>query len=210
MHWYSRPMTDIKHVHVFHGCNLDDLDPGVRRTVRWLRLLGYFTVDSGDGTSKPEEEREFNYPHVLIMERREHLLDRCDALGKVLDGLGIPEIMWHQPNCTPFPVSPSSSVSYEAGGEFGVIMVSHVHDGNLPAGLGEGDGVEPEAPLEPKHDEHEGEHEEGEHDESWPTDPVYLRDLADRILTIPATYDVDQGDVEHLRELADRIEGTAP
>lgn len=32
--------------------NYDELDPGIRETVRWLQSLGYDTTDSGDGVTK--------------------------------------------------------------------------------------------------------------------------------------------------------------
>lgn len=45
-----------------------------------------------------------------------------------------------------------------------------------------------------------------EHDtDTWPSDPDYLRDVADRIFSIPVMYGLDEGDAEHLREIADRL-----
>jgi len=42
------------------------LDPGVRELVMRLRRKGFHTVDSGDGVSKPPEERVFERPHVVM------------------------------------------------------------------------------------------------------------------------------------------------
>jgi len=42
------------------------LDPGIRQVVRWLRRIGYKTTDSGDGVSKPADERTYDVPHVVI------------------------------------------------------------------------------------------------------------------------------------------------
>ena len=38
--------------------------------------------------------------------------------------------------------------------------------------------------------------------------PDYLRDLAERLMAIPALYGVDQGDVDRLNSIARRIEET--
>lgn len=45
----------------------DALDPGIREAVRWLRGLGYWTTDSGDGVTKPAEEQSVDGPHVSIV-----------------------------------------------------------------------------------------------------------------------------------------------
>lgn len=42
------------------------LDPGVRELVMRLRQYGFHTVDSGDGVSKPSEQRVFDRPHVVM------------------------------------------------------------------------------------------------------------------------------------------------
>ena len=49
--------------------NYDELDSGIRETVRWLRDRGYDTTDSGDGVSKGGTEQAstmLNFPHVVI------------------------------------------------------------------------------------------------------------------------------------------------
>jgi hypothetical protein len=43
----------------------DTLDAGIRDTVRLLHECGWATSDSGDGRSKPEDERAFDCPHVV-------------------------------------------------------------------------------------------------------------------------------------------------
>lgn len=45
-----------------------ELDPGVRELVRRLREQNFLTCDSGDGVSKPADERVFDRPHVMIAE----------------------------------------------------------------------------------------------------------------------------------------------
>lgn len=44
----------------------DALDPGIRDIVRDLRAVGFHTTDSGDGVSKPVNERVFHVPHVAV------------------------------------------------------------------------------------------------------------------------------------------------
>ena len=48
--------------------NYDELDPGVRRLVRALREHNFMTTDSGDGRTKPEDERTFgDRAHVAMV-----------------------------------------------------------------------------------------------------------------------------------------------
>lgn len=46
--------------------NYDELDPGIREVVKWINDRGYTTTDSGDGCSKPEDERMVEGAHVVI------------------------------------------------------------------------------------------------------------------------------------------------
>lgn len=41
------------------------------------------------------------------------------------------------------------------------------------------------------------------------TDSSYLRDLAERLMAIPASYDVDQGDIDRLLEIARQLEAAS-
>ncbi len=54
--------------------NYDQLDPGIRETVKWLHSFAYRTTDSGDGVSKPAEQRTFDVPHVAIRLHAEAIL----------------------------------------------------------------------------------------------------------------------------------------
>lgn len=44
----------------------DALDPGIRDLVRELVAHGFRTTDSGDGRSKPGDERALDVPHVFM------------------------------------------------------------------------------------------------------------------------------------------------
>lgn len=45
--------------------NIEELDPGIRNDVLKLRQNGFCTSDSGDGVSKPFNQRIFNCPHIV-------------------------------------------------------------------------------------------------------------------------------------------------
>lgn len=82
----------------------DDLDPGIRRVVRWLNDNGFVTVDSGDGRSKFTEEgkplpdwetdQDFEmvipHPHVVMEVAPEALVGEADRLRDLLVGASIP------------------------------------------------------------------------------------------------------------------------
>ena len=65
------------------------LDPGIRDIVELIQRLGYTTTDSGDGVSKPADERDFDVPHVVVrFDRGALLFDRAWALHHTLFGAG--------------------------------------------------------------------------------------------------------------------------
>ena len=65
------------------------LNPGIRRTVRWLRHHGFTTVNSGDGKTH-QCECDANYPFVTITVPPEGLVAEADRLYALLRGLNIP------------------------------------------------------------------------------------------------------------------------
>lgn len=56
--------------HVRDALDASTLDPGIRRLVMHLRALGIPTTDSGDGVSKPADERVLDVPHVFAVYSR--------------------------------------------------------------------------------------------------------------------------------------------
>lgn len=78
--------------------NYEELDPGIRETVKFLHSFGYRTTDSGDGVSKPAADPTLTvyddylpYPHVVvktsspegaIMEAR-HIADALEVCGNL-------------------------------------------------------------------------------------------------------------------------------
>ncbi len=87
----------------------DPLDPGIARTVLWLREHGFNTSDSGDGKAKFEPSSRYyedvpvqdspcaehyccailDFPHVAIKVDHHELVDRADRLFFLLRGMGI-------------------------------------------------------------------------------------------------------------------------
>ncbi len=112
-----------------------DLDPGIRRVVMWIRGLGLHTTDSGDGVSKPADARVTDVPHVAIASRKASFFGDVDRLSALVDAFGIDPGPWDQDTepCPPGLVQVSGQ--YSSG--ICLIMVSGLHEGNLPAGLGE-------------------------------------------------------------------------
>lgn len=76
----------------------DELDPGIRETVRWLNDHGFETTDSGDGLSKFDAEGEpmkgwedcvMPFPHVVISVDAIFLVRECDRLVRHLEAIGL-------------------------------------------------------------------------------------------------------------------------
>lgn len=107
----------------------EKLDPGIRRTVRWLRSLGYETCDSGDGVTKlamfnsPAEAFEqggiLNVPHVFIWSTPETMIaDARRLLAVIEETFG-------------YPVGIVEATFNPADGE-AIISVRSIGDSNLP------------------------------------------------------------------------------
>lgn len=63
--------------------NYEELDSGIRDTVRFLRENGFNTTDSGDGT-KTDMECAIKEPHVFMTCAKEELIDEADRLYKLI------------------------------------------------------------------------------------------------------------------------------
>lgn len=116
--------------------NYDELDPGIRRTVRWLRSLGYDACDSGDGKTKleagwsPNDAR--NHPHVVMRVHPDLLAEAADALRADVHAIGATVLsigqgmgVWIQASYDP------------AGGAVAVLDIMGLDDSMLPPGVGE-------------------------------------------------------------------------
>lgn len=67
------------------------LDPGIRRTVMWLRSCGFETTDSGDGVSKSPvgDDGELDFPHVFMTCDPFDMVAEARRLLGLLTGLGL-------------------------------------------------------------------------------------------------------------------------
>lgn len=111
------------------------LDPGIRRTVLWLRSLGCHTTDSGDGKTKPPGVGILDFPHVVIDVEPGDLLDEVDRLTELVADLGLPEPhAWDQDTQD----VPEGLIQVEGSYANGcaMIVVTGLHDAILPEGLG--------------------------------------------------------------------------
>lgn len=120
-------------VHV-DDLNYDDLDPGIRSTVRWLRGHGYDTCDSGDGRTKFEaaaargepidpDDNECGvtpHPHVAIQVHPDRLVEEADRLCGLLRDAGI------KVGPLDFHDGPSIQATYDAGDGYALIYVANV------------------------------------------------------------------------------------
>jgi hypothetical protein len=68
------------------------LDPGVRELVRELNGHGFHTTDSGDGVSKPEIGRTFDFLHVLMVTDPINMVSEADRLAALLPTLSHPSL----------------------------------------------------------------------------------------------------------------------
>ncbi len=81
------------------GIDLNELDPGIRRTVAFLREHGFDTTDSGDGVSKfqpdsrwyvPDDPEAWSQaPHVVIRTTPDALVGLTSAVYESLVAHGI-------------------------------------------------------------------------------------------------------------------------
>lgn len=64
------------------------LDPGVRELVRALAGHGFTPTDSGDGVSKPDVGRVFDFLYVAMVTHPAELADEADRLHGLLPTFG--------------------------------------------------------------------------------------------------------------------------
>lgn len=83
---------------VFLGCEpdgeppWDDLDDGIRETVRWLWSIGFQTTDSGDGRrqgAKADMPEAIDVPHVFMVCEPGLLIVQADSLRREIAARGI-------------------------------------------------------------------------------------------------------------------------
>lgn len=89
-------MTDI---------NYEEMNPGIRKTVKWLRSCGFDTTDSGDGVTH-DHACDRDHAYVVIVTKPDDLAAEADLLVSVLKQAGIV--------VAPQSMDPSAQVSIQA------------------------------------------------------------------------------------------------
>lgn len=88
----TREGTRPESVHPLSAEQLQALDPGIRRTVAWMRAHGFRTTNSGDGKTKLERGccGALGMPHVaVVLENAARLQMDCEHLAEILRERGI-------------------------------------------------------------------------------------------------------------------------
>lgn len=68
--------------------NYSELDPGIRSTVEFLREHGFETTESGDGISKPQDQRTLHVPHVFMVVDPPKMVTESDRLYNLIKNHG--------------------------------------------------------------------------------------------------------------------------
>ncbi len=63
------------------------LDPGIVEVVKWLWIHNFKVCDSGDGRTKPEASRHFDYPHIFIPIDTYSIRSEADRLLSIIGRL---------------------------------------------------------------------------------------------------------------------------
>lgn len=125
-----------------------DIDPGVRRLVKWLRSKNFDTCDSGDGESKPyakdPESGGRPYPHVIIQAENEDLVAESLRLLNELRDAGVriyPVGHFEGDEWPSFTAMydgkfPYIQTTYDPCMDNAFIELAGVNDSKLPPGLG--------------------------------------------------------------------------
>lgn len=111
--------------------DLDTIDPGIRRTVAWLRSENFVTTDSGDGRTKIAngDAEALPYPHVAMTSHptyiamgAAHLRERLKEMGVIIKPMSNDE---NEP-CIQATIDPANMT--------GIIMLMGVDDALLFGG----------------------------------------------------------------------------
>lgn len=112
-----------------------DLNPGIVRTVRWLRSHGHLTCDSGDGETQAYE-CDRPYAYVTIRVDPEDMVARTHALKGLIESTGkrvVPQRWAYDQGGN--IIAPCIQASYDPGDRIAIIDLMGFSDKNLPANL---------------------------------------------------------------------------
>lgn len=103
------------------GFDFEQLDPGIRKVVRWLRENGFETTDSGDGETKSDMTCAFDMPNVAVRVHYRDLLMEADRLADMMHS-HLPSLV-HDVHI---------EASYDPMDRSAVILLLRLHDRMLP------------------------------------------------------------------------------
>ena len=113
--------------------NYEELDPGIRGTVRWLNDRFFETTDSGDGFSKfkdddfPKSRPELiPFPHVIMVVPSIVLIDETDRLAELINSAGL-KVLARGPELTEGEINIDATYD-PAQPEDGIIMLFGLND----------------------------------------------------------------------------------
>jgi len=113
----------------------DDINPGILRTVQWLRSHGYETCDSGDGvTHLAKCDRD--HPYVVMRVAADVLAKRADELVALLNRAGLKVVsVTYGFDEDGGSLAPCIQASYDPVDGIALIDLMGVSDALLPANL---------------------------------------------------------------------------
>lgn len=115
--------------------NYDELDPNIRKLVKYLNDKGYTTCDSGDGKYKFEvlgwskDDCALNIPHVFMQCDPLNMYDMVVSLESDLASLGI--YLGEPKSLEEAYKMPTVSVSYNPSHEHAILEVLNVADSDI-------------------------------------------------------------------------------
>jgi hypothetical protein len=74
-----------------------DADPGIRERLARIINAGFVTTDSGDGVSKPSDERALNVPHVVVTCAAGALIPTAEALDALVPDAHVDPSLYRGP-----------------------------------------------------------------------------------------------------------------
>ncbi len=108
------------------------LNPGIRRTVAWLRERGFDTCDSGDGATH-EHPCDRPYPYVAMRTLPVRLVTEAHRLVAELARVGVPVLsMGHAFDPDGRPTGVAIQASYDPGDGVAVLDLVGLDDARLP------------------------------------------------------------------------------
>ena len=119
----------------------DEINPKIRRTVRWLQQEGFETFQSGDGENygQCDEDAGLTFPYVFIWGD----IEDADLLASLCEEVGIPLAHYREMANGEVDLTPGAQINlyYDPvnDAEDGIrprIEFTHCNDDLLPEGLG--------------------------------------------------------------------------